>query len=32
VRGKRVGDCPAKFKPGDLVDGSGNLVGNMLAN
>jgi hypothetical protein len=30
VRGKRIGDCPAKFKPGDLVDGDGALLGNML--
>ena len=32
IRGKRVGDCPAQFKPGDLVDGDGAKLGNMLAN
>lgn len=30
VRGKRIGDCPAKFKAGDLVDGGGDLLGNMI--
>jgi hypothetical protein len=30
IRGQRIGDCPAKFKPGDLVDQGGDLLGNML--
>jgi hypothetical protein len=30
IRGRRVGDCPAKFQPGDLVDGDGQKLGNML--
>jgi hypothetical protein len=30
VRGKRVGACPAKNKPGDLVDGDGSSIGNIL--
>jgi hypothetical protein len=30
IRGQRVGDCPAKFQPGDLVDGDGQKLGNML--
>lgn len=30
IRGRRVGDCPAKFKPGDLVDAGGDKLGNLL--
>ena len=30
IHGKRTGDCPAQFKPGDLVDDSGHKLGNML--
>jgi hypothetical protein len=30
IRGKHVGACPAKFKPGDLVDKDGGVLGNML--
>jgi hypothetical protein len=30
IRGRRVGDCPAQFKPGDLVDGDGSKLANML--
>lgn len=30
IRGKRVGACPAKFKPGDLVDKDGDVIGSML--
>jgi hypothetical protein len=30
IRGKRAGDCAAKYKPGDLVDGDGSVLGNML--
>ncbi|MDB5481457.1 MAG: hypothetical protein JWO83_2510 [Caulobacteraceae bacterium] len=30
IRGKRIGDCPAKYKPGDLVDKDGDKLGNML--
>jgi hypothetical protein len=30
IRGRRIGDCPAKFAPGDLVDGDGDKLGNML--
>jgi hypothetical protein len=30
IRGKRVGDCPAKFKPGDLVDGDGEKLANVM--
>ena len=30
IRGKRIGDCPAKFKAGDLVDSSGDVLGNMI--
>jgi len=32
IRGNRLGDCPAQFKPGDLVDGGGAKLGNMLTN
>ena len=31
IRGQRTGDCPAQFKPGDLVDEHGGKLGNMLA-
>lgn len=31
IRGRRVGDCPGKYKPGDLVDSDGDTLGNMLA-
>lgn len=30
IRGKRVGDCPAKFKPGDLVNAHGEKLANLL--
>jgi hypothetical protein len=30
IRGRRVGDCPSKFKPGDLVDADGERLGNLL--
>ncbi len=30
IRGKRIGDCPANFKPGDLVDAKGEKIGNLL--
>ncbi len=30
IRGKRGGECPAKYKPGDLVDGDGDVLGNIL--
>jgi len=30
IRGTRVGDCPSKFKPGDLVDSGGDRLGNLL--
>jgi len=29
ILGRRVGDCPAPFAPGDLVDGDGSKIGNM---
>jgi hypothetical protein len=32
IRGKRAGECPAQFKPGDLVDGDGSKLGNMLGH
>jgi hypothetical protein len=30
IHGKHIGACPAQFKPGDLVDGDGQKLGNML--
>ena len=30
IQGKRGGECPAKYKPGDLVDGHGDVLGNIL--
>lgn len=30
VRGKYAGACSAKYKPGDLVDDDGQVLGNML--
>ncbi len=30
IIGRRIGDCPAKFQPGDLVDQDGDKLGNML--
>jgi len=30
ILGRRVGDCPAPFAPGDLVDGDGSKIANML--
>jgi len=30
IRGRRVGDCPSNFKPGDLVDADGGKIGNLL--
>lgn len=32
IRGKRAGECPAQFKPGDLVDDHGSKIGNMLGH
>jgi hypothetical protein len=32
IRGQRVGECPAQFKPGDLVDDHGGKIGNMLGH
>jgi hypothetical protein len=32
VRGKRIGDCAAKYKAGDLVDSDGSVLGNMLGH
>jgi hypothetical protein len=26
IQGKRGGECPAKYKPGDLVDGHGDVL------
>lgn len=31
IRGTRRGACPAKYKPGDLVDSDGDVLGNMVA-
>ena len=30
VAGRRVGDCPGKYKPGDLVDDDGSTLTNVL--
>jgi hypothetical protein len=30
VVGRRVGDCPGKYKPGDLVDDDGSTITNVL--
>jgi hypothetical protein len=32
IRGKWAGQCPAQFKAGDLVDGDGSKIGNMLGH
>jgi hypothetical protein len=32
IQGKRAGECPAQFKPGDLVDDHGGKIGNMLGH
>jgi hypothetical protein len=32
IRGTRVGACPAKYKPGDLIDKGGDVLGNMLSH
>lgn len=32
IRGKRIGDCPAKYKPGDLIDKDGETLGNLLSH
>lgn len=30
IQGKRAGECPAMFKPGDLVNGDGKKITNLL--
>jgi hypothetical protein len=32
IQGKRIGECPAQFKPGDLVNGEDSRIGNMLGH
>jgi hypothetical protein len=32
IHGKWTGQCPAQFKPGDLVGGDGSKIGNMLGH
>ncbi|MEA3038480.1 MAG: hypothetical protein QOE79_993, partial [Sphingomonadales bacterium] len=32
IHGKWTGQCPAQFKPGDLVGGDGGKIGNMLGH
>jgi hypothetical protein len=30
IVGRRIGDCPGQYKPGDLVDGDGSTLTNVL--
>lgn len=32
IRGKRLGDCPAKLHPGDLADSTGDKLANLLGS